>query len=98
MVVTGTLATVVYDGLDHAAPLTVYEAPLPASGDGREATALRTGLRAGRAWVPEVAADEPLAVMLAHFVHCVTSGARPLTDGHAAARIVRLLAGRTVTA
>jgi predicted dehydrogenase len=98
MVVTGTLATVVYDGLDHAAPLTVYDAPLPPSGDAREATALRTGLRAGRAWVPEVATDEPLAVMLAHFVHCVTTGARPLTDARAAARVVRLLTGQAMPA
>lgn len=98
MVVTGTLATVVYDGLDLAAPLTVYEAPLPAPGDAGAATTLRTGLRAGRAWAPEVAADEPLAVMLAHFVECVSTGATPRTDGASAARVVQLLAGQAVPA
>ena len=44
-----------------------------------------------RARVLELEAAEPLARAVQHFVECVTSGGRPISDGAAALRVVRLL-------
>ena len=41
---------------------------------------------------------EALAIEVAHFAECVRTGSRPLTDGRAGLRILRLLeaAGRSI--
>lgn len=92
MVFTGTLGTIVYDGLDAATPLRVYEGGPASAAEARASQELRTGFQAGRMWTPVVPTDEPLATMVAHFVECVTRGTTPLTDGAVGARVVRAVA------
>ena len=48
-------------------------------------------IRNGDVHIPQIAMVEPLERECRHFVECVTEGKRPLTDGHSALRVVRVL-------
>jgi predicted dehydrogenase len=52
----------------------------------------RTSIREGDILIPKVAANEPLRAECDHFLECVASGARPLSDGRSGAAAVRVLA------
>jgi predicted dehydrogenase len=51
--------------------------------------------RAGDVLIPKIDFAEPLRRECAHFVDCVDSGTRPLTDGENGLRVVRVLEGAT---
>ena len=48
-------------------------------------------IRNGDVHIPQIAMVEPLAREVRHFIECVSEGKRPLTDGHSALRVVRVL-------
>jgi predicted dehydrogenase len=48
-------------------------------------------IRNGDVHIPHVPMAEPLERQNRHFLECVAQGKRPLTDGHAALRVVRVL-------
>jgi predicted dehydrogenase len=58
---------------------------------------LLIGYRSGDMWAPQLAVTEALAVEAAHFVECVATGTRPVTDGEAGLRVVRLLESATAS-
>jgi predicted dehydrogenase len=47
--------------------------------------------RAGDMFSPKIDGAEALRVEAAHFIECISSGARPLTDGESGRRVVRVL-------
>ena len=49
------------------------------------------GYRTGDMWAPKLDVSEALGVEVAHFADCITGGGRPMTDGEAGLRVVRLL-------
>jgi predicted dehydrogenase len=53
------------------------------------------GYRTGDMWAPQLEIAEALHVEAAHFVDCINRGARPITDGEAGLRVVRLLESAT---
>jgi predicted dehydrogenase len=42
-------------------------------------------------WAPKLDGAEALRLEAAHFVDCVKNQKRPITDGHAGLRVVRIL-------
>ena len=48
-------------------------------------------IRSGDIHIPQVPMVEPLERECLHFIECVREGKRPLTDGHSALRVVRVL-------
>lgn len=52
---------------------------------------VRVLAKSADAWSPWVAAIEPLSLAVEHFAECVMTGRRPLSDGLAGLRVVRLL-------
>lgn len=42
-------------------------------------------------WAPPLAPTEPLRAVVDHFVECIAGDRRPITDGAAGLRVVRLL-------
>jgi predicted dehydrogenase len=48
-------------------------------------------IRNGDVHIPQIAMVEPLERECRHFVDCIAQGKRPLTDGHSALRVVRVL-------
>jgi predicted dehydrogenase len=51
----------------------------------------RTSIREGDIRIPKVAMNEPLKAECDHFLECVASGARPISDGRSGAAAVRVL-------
>lgn len=48
-------------------------------------------IRNGDVHIPQIPMVEPLEREVRHFIDCVAHGKRPLTDGHSALRVVRVL-------
>jgi predicted dehydrogenase len=48
-------------------------------------------IRNGDIHIPQVPMVEPLERQTHHFLECIASGKRPMTDGHSALRVVRVL-------
>ncbi len=103
VVVVGTRKMVVYDDVDADHMIQVYDkgvdrvqlAPAAGGSDPRERAEtygeFKLLLRTGDLTVPKIRFTEPLRNELAHFVECVTSGARPLTDAINGLEVVRVL-------
>lgn len=102
MTVVGSKKMVVYDDVSADARITVYD-----KGVSRKARTAGAGqsplgsyetfgefqllLRAGDVVIPKVDFVEPLRVECEHFIACITSGSRPMTDGNDGLRVVRVL-------
>ena len=87
LLIGGSRGSISYDDLDPVEKVRVYEHPLEA-GAARGEAAQR---RLAQMWSPRLDPVEPLRVMVEHFAECVATGRRPLTDGTAGLRVVRLL-------
>jgi len=82
MTIGGTKGVAVYDDVEPVEKIRVYRrGEMPAA-------ALRAGYRSGAVTSPVIAAEEPLARLAAHFVQCIITGTRPLTDGASALRVL----------
>ena len=49
--------------------------------------------RSGDIWSPRISNVEPLRTEVQHFVDCIRSGEKPISDGVAGLRVVRVLEG-----
>jgi predicted dehydrogenase len=59
--------------------------------DERELEKLLISYRSGDCWSPKVPPGEALQCEVEHFIHCVRTGTRPLSDGEAGLRVVKLI-------
>jgi predicted dehydrogenase len=106
VVVVGTRKMVVYDDVDADRMIQVYDKGVdrvPVEGangsDGKRDPRERLDsfgefklwLRWGDLTVPKLRVSEPLRNEMAHFVHCVETGERPLTDAVNGLEVVRVL-------
>jgi predicted dehydrogenase len=90
---------VVYDDLEPSEKVEVYDRGVAPQGAAAEMHAALTSYRLGDMLAPRLETAEPLAVEAGHFVDCVVNGTRPITDGEAGTRVVRVLeaASRSLT-
>ena len=106
VVVVGTRQMIVYDDVDADRVIQVYDkgvdkVPTPGHADGNGGADLRERaesygdfklmLRWGDLHIPRLRVTEPLRNEMAHFIHCVASGDRPLTDAVNGWEVVRVL-------
>jgi predicted dehydrogenase len=102
VVVVGSKKMVVYDDVDADHTIRVYDKgvdrrPEQSSQDGDPRERLdsfgefKLWLRWGDLTVPKLRVSEPLRNEMAHFVHCVETGERPLTDATNGLEVVRVL-------
>ncbi len=90
--VGGSARSLVYNDLDPVEKIKVYDSGISTGEDDPEGRRqMQIEYRMGDIWSPHIAGLEPLHTMLAHFVDCVKHGSRPVTDGEAGLRIVRIL-------
>jgi predicted dehydrogenase len=88
----GTKKSLVYNDLDPVEKIKVYDSGISVrEGDLEGRRKVQIDYRTGDVWSPHVPAQEPLRTMVSHFVDCVENGRKPLTDGWAGLRIVRIL-------
>jgi len=92
-VVVGSERMLVYDDMDSARHIQVYDkrveldfqAPLADYAD------FAARVRAGDLVIPNIQLKEPLAVEIAHFAECIRTGQRPTTDGRSGLELVCIL-------
>jgi predicted dehydrogenase len=88
----GVDAMIEWDDLDLDARIRVHHGDADIDGAGADAAhRMRVGTRRGRTDIPLLSQIEPLTRLCAHFVECIETGARPMTDGESGARVVEWL-------
>lgn len=93
MVICGSRKSVVFNDLDPVEKVRVYDRRIESTQDPEDQHRILFDYRLGDMWCPHVGMGEPLQMMVQHFAECVATGRRPLTDGIAGLRIVRMLEG-----
>jgi predicted dehydrogenase len=91
MIIGGTKSMLVYDDLDLAQPIKLYDKGINLSPDPDRIREMLISYRWGDMRAPRIPDSEPLAVEIEHFQNCITTGAQPETDGTMGIEIVRIL-------
>lgn len=86
----GSRKMVIYDHLDPDNQVKVFDKGVEMQTDRERYQAL-VQYRTGDMVAPKIDQTEALEVACQHFVECIQTGKRPLTDGYAGLRVVRLL-------
>ena len=91
----GSKQMIVYDDLENSEKLKVYDKGITFDNDLENVYKALVSYRTGDMWAPKTDSTEALLVEANHFIHCVESGERPITDGEAGLRVVRILEAAT---
>lgn len=91
LIVAGSKKSLVYNDLNHWEPVKVYDRGITVDEGPEARRGLLINYRAGDVWSPHLEPSEPLQNVVRHFAECVQTGQRPLTDGEAGLRVVRIL-------
>jgi predicted dehydrogenase len=86
----GSRKMVMYDHLDVENQIKIFDKGIEVREDEDRYKVL-VQYRTGDLLVPKVDQTEALEVACNHFVHCIQTGERPITDGYAGLRVVELL-------
>ncbi len=87
----GDAHMIVYNDLEPSEKVKIYDRGITVDAPSEAIYQLMVGYRVGDMWAPQVSLTEALRVETQHFVDCVRSGRKPLTDGRAGLRVVRIL-------
>jgi predicted dehydrogenase len=86
---------IVYDDLEPSEKVKIYDKGITLSAGQEEIYQSLVGYRTGDMWAPQVSLTEGLHTEVQHFLDCIRRGARPITDGEAGLRVVRILEAAT---
>jgi predicted dehydrogenase len=90
LIIGGTKKGLVYNDLNPWEPIKMYDRGITVN-----ETEARRGVlisyRTGDIWSPHVEPGEPLQNLVRHFADCIRTGKKPITDGEAGLRVVRIL-------
>jgi predicted dehydrogenase len=89
--VGGTQKMIVYDDLETAEKVRVYDNAVTLHDDGGANTRSCASYRNGDMVAPNLDSSEALRLVTREFVDCVRNQHVPISDGHAGHRVVRLL-------
>jgi predicted dehydrogenase len=87
----GSRRMIVFDDLEASEKIKVYDRGISVNPSAENVYQMLVGYRTGDMWAPKLALAEALSVEASHFIECVTTHKRPITDGEAGLRVVRLL-------
>ncbi len=91
MTVVGSQKMIVYDDVSAEGKVRVYDKGAFRKGDVTYGD-FQYKLHSGDILIPRLDMREPLQEECAHFVECINTGRRPLTDGENGLRVLRVLA------
>lgn len=92
MIFGGSNRMVIYNDLEIVEKLRIYDRGIQVKSDNREGIYnLLVGYRTGDMWAPALDGSEALRTEVRHFLDCIERGERPITDGEAGLRVVRIL-------
>lgn len=91
LIIGGSRKSILYNDLDVTERIKVYDRGVTISTDLDCRTKVLIGYRTGDVWIPHLDNTEPLEMMVRHFAECIACSKRPITDGVAGLRVVRIL-------
>jgi predicted dehydrogenase len=99
----GSRKMIVYDDLEPSEKVKVYDKGITLKGDGNAGVngngekiyQMLVGYRTGDMWAPQLDMTEALSLELRQFIKSVEQRTKPLTDGEAGLRVVRVLEAAT---
>src|SRR5207244_13186312 len=91
--IAGSSKMILYDDIEPTEKVRVYDKGVTANRVGNREVDYQTlvSYRTGDVWAPKLDATEALHYVVAEFVGSIRAARRPLTDGAAGLRVVRLL-------
>ena len=95
MILAGSRKSLIFNELNPAEPLKLYDRGIELSETAEETQRLRVGYRTGDMWSPHIEPAEALQAVVSHFAECVRERAVPISDGRMGVRVVRLLEAAT---
>lgn len=91
----GSNKMIVYDDLEPSEKIKVYDKGITLNPNsqtyGEKVHQMMVGYRSGDMWAPKLDMTEALKRELDQFVDCIEQNSRPITDGQAGLRVVRIL-------
>jgi predicted dehydrogenase len=87
----GSKKMIVFDDLEPSEKIKVYDKGITLNNSSENLYKLLVGYRSGDMWSPQLENTEALRTEVAHFLTCIQKGQKPLTDGEAGLRVVRIL-------
>jgi predicted dehydrogenase len=91
MTVVGSRRMIVYDDTEPLEKIKIYDARVEVPPHYDTFAEFTYSYHYGDAYVPYIKQDEPLKLETQHFIDCIRSGARPITDGRLGLEVVRIL-------
>ncbi len=91
----GSRRMVLFDDLEASEKIKVYDRGISVNPGADNMYQMLVGYRTGDMWAPQLAIREALHTEAAHFIDCITHKRKPVTDGEAGLRVVRLLEAAT---
>ncbi len=93
--IVGEKGMLTFDDMNLSEPLRLYDKQVTdqrSPGFIDTFASFRTSIREGDILIPRVPVNEPLKAECDHFLECIATGSRPLSDGWSGAAAVRVLA------
>jgi len=91
----GSKKMIMYNDLEASEKVKVYDSGVSFTDDPAQIQRLRVGYRTGDMWAPKLDGTEALSVEGEHFLKCIESGSKPITDGRLGLRVVELIEAAT---
>jgi predicted dehydrogenase len=91
----GSEKMIVFDDLEPSEKLKIYDKGITVNGNTESLYQMLIGYRTGDMWSPKLDMTEALRLEGLHFIDCITKGERPITDGEAGLRVVKILEAAT---
>lgn len=92
--IVGEKGMLTFDDMNLSEPLRLYDKTVTdqrSPGFIDTFASFRTSIREGDILIPKVSANEPLRAECDHFIECIASGRKPISDGWSGAAAVRVL-------
>jgi len=91
----GSRKMIVYDDLEPSEKVKVYDKGVTVNENPEDIYQMLIDYRTGDMWAPQLQRTEALRTEALHFIRCIEEGERPITDGEAGLRVVRILEAAT---
>ena len=91
----GSQKMICYDDLEPSEKVKIYDKGIMVNDSPENVYQMLVGYRTGDMWAPKLDMTEALQTEALHFIHCIRQGERPITDGEAGLRVVRILEAAT---
>ena len=95
MTFVGTRRMIVYDDLQASEKIRIYDARVERPPHYDTFAEFHYSYHYGDSYIPHIKQEEPLRVECQHFLDCIATGTRPLSNGQDGLDLVRILEAST---